>query len=831
MFVLLIKASLVLVILLAFYKLILEKESFFSANRLYLLGCLGLAFILPYIILPTIVKHQGYFDTLLASSTILKEDTQSSQIATGNNILKALSENEKEQNSEDIPIELNNDKRSTNTNEQLKAQPQQIYSKSSSRGILFWMYWVYIFGVIVLSINLLAQVVSILRKVAKNKDQIEDEGTIIVNINEETEPCSFFKYIFINPSSYNFETYEQIIAHEKIHVAKRHTLDLLISEIAVIILWFNPFVWLFRKEVEKNIEYQTDQLIVSSENDVKQEYQLNLVKIACNTSPLAITTNYNQSLIKQRILKMNSKRSNNFNYWKYTFGMPLLFILLLVLNKPLDSLASTLELPEHLSLVSTDIGSENMEKENLANSSEEENEPKNEVSSEEGSKIVTPSNSEKIEAKNENVLRSISSMSEMIADCAEFEKAVASGDLERVKEILKTLDPDCLKVKNNKKSNLNSVKDMVRKSKKSNTDTNQAKTGSKRLSDEESEVCIKLKEAVKRYDLNKTRWILLEEDLSCLNDGYGDPIRDEKLIKGLLGYGAHLDIDHDKVIHINDIGFTISIPDSDDDECKDPSFMKLVEAIKDGDHPKVIRLLSNADFTCPLNQGGVKNDFPFIKELMKYKPEVLLVNKEAVTIYGVGVDIDLDLQMTKPKNSRIQHKEEPKPNYQQAQLINDIEDLLSNTSIASDEEVSCLTLMDAIIVDDYSLSKDIVSEVNPNCFHRHTHTQTINGDNVKVTDETVTPLIIATMRSNHKIMKILIENKADVNYTGDGNITPLMMAVMKGNLESVKIIVNNKAKLNTPYTDNMTALDIAVRDKKRSIIKYLKSKGAKSNTY
>ena len=51
-----------------------------------------------------------------------------------------------------------------------------------------------------------------------------------------------------NPASYDYDTYEQIIAHEKIHANKLHTIDLLLAEIAVVFLWFNPFVWLLRRE-------------------------------------------------------------------------------------------------------------------------------------------------------------------------------------------------------------------------------------------------------------------------------------------------------------------------------------------------------------------------------------------------------------------------------------------------------------------------------------------------------------------------------------------------------------------------------------------------------
>lgn len=318
MFVLLIKASLVVIVLLAFYKIFLEKESFFALNRMYLLGCLFAAFALPFLSLPQLVNQQGIVSTWMEKSnikTISISSETASETSSAATIKEVVSSDEIQKT----------DKATPSKTEIIASKPtiedttQTAVVSSSGKGIGFWLLAIYLFGVIVLSINLIAQIFSTMLKVFKNKDQIEDEEGTIVNMTSEIEPCSFFKYIFINPASYEYETYEQILAHEKIHVKQMHSIDLLLSELAVIALWFNPFIWKLRTEVEKNIEYQTDDLLVNNEPEEKEEYQLNLVKIATYTKPLTITTNYNQSLIKQRILKMNTKKSNPYSYWKYTF--------------------------------------------------------------------------------------------------------------------------------------------------------------------------------------------------------------------------------------------------------------------------------------------------------------------------------------------------------------------------------------------------------------------------------------------------------------------------------------------------------------------------------
>ncbi len=308
---LLIKASLVIMILWTFYKLFLEKESFFALNRTYLLVCLLFAFILPFIALPELVKNQGIVNTIL-TETAYGEDG-----VVRNGILAKPVDNQMDG--------------STSSKEIF---PITQKASSETKGMIFWLTMIYFFGVVVLSLNLMAQLIGLFLKVWKNTDRVEDGRSIILNADMGNGPCSFFNYIFINPNNYDFETYEQILAHEKIHVKKRHSIDLLLSEVAIIILWFNPFIWMFRKEVEKNIEYQTDGLLLNSTTVEPQEYQMNLLGIATQRKPLTLVSNYNQSLIKKRILMMNSKKSNNYSYWKYAFLAPVLLVTLLLLNRP-----------------------------------------------------------------------------------------------------------------------------------------------------------------------------------------------------------------------------------------------------------------------------------------------------------------------------------------------------------------------------------------------------------------------------------------------------------------------------------------------------------------
>lgn len=784
--IILVKSSLVLVFLLAFYKFLLEKESFFAANRWYLLSCLGLILMMPFIALPKIVEHQGFFDAFIKPATVEKltlidhENTLTERLSNSDSYVENSSNCQTDTNISSI---LLNDK----SNNTMTCDTRTPVS-NQAKDVMYWVFWIYIFGVVILSINLLAQITSILKMIVKNKDQIVDEGVVIINMKTETEPCSFFKYIFINPTSYDLDTYEQILNHEKIHANQWHSVDLLLSEMVGIMLWFNPFIWLLRKEIEKNIEYQTDDILVTNSKEEKKMYQLNLVKIACQTSPLAITTNYNQSLIKQRIMRMNSKKSNSFSYWKYVFSLPLLFVLLLSLNNPLYSIdenPNTLE-----KTISTKLPHE---KDQKSNQYIEKSTPN-----------ITPTSSKII-----------------LADCEAFEKAVAAGDVQKVKEILKTLHPDCLETQLNQKNNTTEVQQLVEAKQEKIEQRIQEETSvtAKTITTtttiqedigEEKSPCEKVQKAVDERDITTLKNLLLHEDISCINDPDGNLSDDIELVKILMKYDAPLRIDELGIVNISDINFIINVNDAEKHLCEDPNYMKLVDAIRAKDETTIRTILSTQNLTCPLSVDGVTNDFVYIKKLMQYNPDIINRNGEEITVGGLGIRIDLENKLKEMNEYEKRHYYNQHPPF----------------IPPKDAEYSCLSLIEAILIGEDFLVKEILKTVEPNCYHRETHTQNTDGHSHSVTEVT-TPLIAAIWKNNVSMAKAILEAGADVNYIEENSDAPLIIATKNGNFKMVQLLIENDVHLNHKDEHGETALYHAIRSNFKNISKYLKSKGAK----
>src|SRR4030095_3684893 len=197
-----------------------------------------------------------------------------------------------------------------------------------------WMIWMYWCGVIIFALNFLFQVVGLLLR-AYWRPAIVDGKYRIVEMNGEHAPCSFLNNIFINPDRYDWNTYNQILLHEKVHVSEKHSWDILFAETMLIFQWFNPFAWIYRKEMENNLEFLTDNRVLQHSDMEISSYQMSLLRVSAAHLPLSITTNYNQSLLKKRIAMMNAKKSNLNTSWKYFFLLPMFAFFACLLNQPM----------------------------------------------------------------------------------------------------------------------------------------------------------------------------------------------------------------------------------------------------------------------------------------------------------------------------------------------------------------------------------------------------------------------------------------------------------------------------------------------------------------
>ena len=298
----LLKVNLYLVIGYLFYRWILSRQTRFQLNRWILLAQIALVFWLPVIQLP-----QAWHP--LASESFLSE-----QITIGTAIESA-----------EVPLTGEPD-----ITESLGASPIAEVPGISLSDVLIAIYGL---GLLVFTVRLCVQFLSLykLRKSAHLIDKQQDYT--LIWCQEGLAPFSFFQWIFLPSKSHESEDISRIIQHEAIHVRQYHSLDMLLSEMLIILLWFNPFVWLYKKAIESNLEYLTDQWLIRT-GTPKKDYMYHLLSITFPEWKANMGISYNQSFIHKRIKMMNTKISTPRSLWAYGAWL-LILPFLMFCNEPL----------------------------------------------------------------------------------------------------------------------------------------------------------------------------------------------------------------------------------------------------------------------------------------------------------------------------------------------------------------------------------------------------------------------------------------------------------------------------------------------------------------
>ena len=113
--------------------------------------------------------------------------------------------------------------------------------------------------------------------------------------------------------------------HEEIHVKQGHSYDLMLMDIICILNWFNPVVYLFRKEMKLLHEYLVD----SNFGDSKVKYAELLLAYALNTNQYALSYEFsNKSLLKERITMLFKEKTKKNRIMIYFSVLPILALLM-----------------------------------------------------------------------------------------------------------------------------------------------------------------------------------------------------------------------------------------------------------------------------------------------------------------------------------------------------------------------------------------------------------------------------------------------------------------------------------------------------------------------
>jgi TonB family protein len=197
-------------------------------------------------------------------------------------------------------------------------------------GIFEMALVVYLTGVALFFIRFLIQLIQ-LGAIVRRFGVTTRHGQTLVLVDRGYAPFSFFDYIFINEASVAPGCMQTIIAHERVHIRQWHSLDLVLVELATILQWFNPVIWIAGREIKRIHEYLADEGVL--QNGIHRSiYQQMILDESMGIRVNGLTNHFNVSLLKNRITMMSKSKSGAWSKTKVLLAIPSLLLLGLFLS-------------------------------------------------------------------------------------------------------------------------------------------------------------------------------------------------------------------------------------------------------------------------------------------------------------------------------------------------------------------------------------------------------------------------------------------------------------------------------------------------------------------
>lgn len=281
----LVKAALMYLLCYVVYWVLFRKETFFLRNRIYLLISVILPAMIPLIRFSTgsalAGKMPGQVIILMISPAKIQPETGTLDL------FQQLSEN--------------------------TSAPSPIPWSSILTGL-------YLAGVLFFLLRMILSYSGIIRLIIRSEHQRLSEMILVITAHQ-VSPFSLFRWLVIPEQKRTHPDLEKVIRHERIHYRQWHSIDLLLSEILVVFQWFNPFVWMLKKNVVTNNEFFVDRRLLSVYTDVRS-YQYALLASSVGERRISMANSFNQGLIKKRIEMMNKKDTRLINRFKDLLIVP-----------------------------------------------------------------------------------------------------------------------------------------------------------------------------------------------------------------------------------------------------------------------------------------------------------------------------------------------------------------------------------------------------------------------------------------------------------------------------------------------------------------------------
>ena len=271
------KVAILIAVFYMFYRLLLSRETFHRVNRVVLLATAVASFVLP---LCVITFHQ----------TVMVEYTEASEV-------------------EMAPLTMTME----------VAEPQTPLWQT----MVIIAFFIGMTATLAYTIQSVVRVWSLIRH---SKQYQQADGTVICVVKGDVSPFSWMRYIVLSQSDY--ETNDaSILAHERGHIRRRHSMDLLLVDTLTALQWFNPAMWMLRQDLRAIHEYEADAAVLSQGINMRQ-YQYLLIQKAVSHCGYSVANGISHSTLKNRINMMLHKNSSRTSLLKLFVMAPIVGVTL-----------------------------------------------------------------------------------------------------------------------------------------------------------------------------------------------------------------------------------------------------------------------------------------------------------------------------------------------------------------------------------------------------------------------------------------------------------------------------------------------------------------------
>lgn len=268
-----------------YYFFFLRNKQFHQYNRYYLLTGAALSFLLPLVHIPVLLSDQASENVLIKSLSVITVSGWEDEFV-------------------------------------VTPDRSVLYLLLTFKNVAVLIY---LAGFTILTAQV-AKFLLYIKKLSRRYHQEQINGVFFYNTCESGTPFSFFNTVYWNEKILvSTEKGQQILQHELFHIRAKHSYDIIFLKAVTVVFWFNPFCYLFMKEIKAIHEFSADEYASSTAD--RYDYAELLVTEAISNKKAFLSNQFFHNQIKRRITMLIKQNTSSFSYLRKIMALPLLLFL------------------------------------------------------------------------------------------------------------------------------------------------------------------------------------------------------------------------------------------------------------------------------------------------------------------------------------------------------------------------------------------------------------------------------------------------------------------------------------------------------------------------